>query len=82
MTPRTGKEDGQDAPVAPESPRRSRERLGRRLIFTAIWLSTSLVAGFAGHVLFKLNFGAASLIAALALTINGVVAEWEDRRER
>jgi len=47
-----------------------------------IWLSISLMAGLAGHFFFKLNFWAASVIAAVALTINGLADSWGDRRER
>ncbi|WP_247263451.1 MULTISPECIES: hypothetical protein [Pseudomonas] len=52
----------------------------KRLFYTAIWLVISLLAGAAGNYLFEVNFWVASLIAGLALMVNGLIAEWEDRR--
>lgn len=80
MTTRTEKEDV--PPNATKAPRSSREPPALRRIFMLIWLSISLMAGLAGHFFFKLNFWAASVIAAVALTINGLADSWGDRRER
>jgi hypothetical protein len=52
----------------------------KRLLYTLIWLAVSLLAGAAGNYLFNVNFWVASLIAGMALIVNGLIAEWEDRR--
>lgn len=52
----------------------------KRLFYTLIWLAISLLAGAAGNYLFNVNFWVASLIAGMALIVNGLIAEWEDRR--
>ena len=52
----------------------------KRLHYTLIWLVISLLAGAAGNYLFNINFWVASLIAGMALIVNGLLAEWEDRR--
>jgi hypothetical protein len=52
----------------------------KRLVYTLIWLAISLLVGTAGSYFFSLNFWAASLVAGVALIVNGLIAEWEDRR--
>lgn len=52
----------------------------KRGFYTLIWLAISLLAGVVGSYLFKVDFWIASLIAGLALIVNGLIAEWEDRR--
>ena len=52
----------------------------KRLLYILIWLVIALVAGAVGSYLFNVNFWVASLIAGLALIVNGLIAEWEDRR--
>lgn len=52
----------------------------KRLVYTLIWLVISLLAGALGNYLFNVNFWVASLIAGAALIVNGLIAEWEDRR--
>ena len=52
----------------------------KRLLYTLIWLGVSLLAGVAGNYLFNVNFWVASLVAGVALIVNGLIAEWEDRR--
>lgn len=45
-----------------------------------IWLAISLLAGVVGSYVFELDLWIASLIAGFALIVNGLIAEWEDRR--
>ncbi|MBN8794179.1 hypothetical protein [Thermomonas alba] len=52
----------------------------KRVLYTLVWLAISLLAGTAGHYIFKVDFWIASLIAGLALIANGLIADWEDRR--
>lgn len=52
----------------------------RRVMYTLIWLVISLLAGVAGSYFFNMNFWVTSLIAGLSLIVNGLIAEWEDRR--
>ncbi len=52
----------------------------KRGLYILIWLAISLLAGVVGNYLFKVDFWLASLIAGLALIVNGLIAEWEDRR--
>lgn len=52
----------------------------KRALYMLTWLVISLLAGAVGHYFFKVNFWIASLIAGLALIVNGLIAEWEDRR--
>lgn len=52
----------------------------KRMLYTLIWLVISLLAGAVGNYLFNVNFWVASLIAGIALIVNGLIAEWEDRR--
>ena len=40
-----------------------------------IWVIIALLAGAAGRYLFSVDFWIASLLAGLALTINGLIAE-------
>jgi len=47
-------------------------------LYILIWFAISLLAGLAGSYLFNINFWTASLIAGLALIVNGLIAEWED----
>ncbi|MDG9930684.1 MULTISPECIES: hypothetical protein [unclassified Pseudomonas] len=51
-----------------------------RVFYTLIWLGMSLLAGLLGSHLFQIDFWIASLIAGLALLANGLLADWEDRR--
>ena len=53
-------------------------RMSTRLRYSLVWLAISLAAG-AGGSLLGVGFWTASVIAAAALAINGLVAEWEDR---
>lgn len=48
--------------------------------YTLIWLAISLLAGVVGSYLFKVDFWFASLIAGIVFIVNGLIAEWEDRR--
>ncbi|WP_220813700.1 hypothetical protein [Pseudomonas paralcaligenes] len=52
----------------------------KRILYTLTWLCISLLAGFAGSYIFKIDFWIAFLIAGLALIANGLIADWEDRR--
>lgn len=52
----------------------------RRIIYVLVWIIISLVAGAVGSHFFNLDFWLSSLIAGIALIINGLIAEWEDRR--
>lgn len=45
-----------------------------------LWLIISLLAGALGSYLFNIKFWIASLIAGLALVVNGLIADWEDFR--
>ncbi len=45
-----------------------------RILYTLIWLTISLLGGVVGSYLFKLDFWIASLIAGLALIVNGLLA--------
>lgn len=51
----------------------------KKMKHVLIWAALSIMAGSAGHFFFSLNFWWSSLIAAVALIINGFIAEWEDR---
>jgi hypothetical protein len=51
----------------------------RKIIPILIWAAISLLAGAAGSYFFKLNFWWSSLIVGMALIVNGLIAEWEDR---
>lgn len=52
----------------------------RKFTHIAIWAFISIVAGTIGSWLFNVGFFLSSAIAAIALVVNGFVAEWEDRR--
>lgn len=52
----------------------------RRLRNILIWAVISLLAGALGSYFLNLDFLWAVLIAAAALIINGLVAEWEDSK--
>lgn len=51
------------------------------LIYILVWLIISVLAGMLGTYLFNINFWTSSLVAGLALILNGMIAEWEDRRD-
>jgi hypothetical protein len=51
-----------------------------RLKYTLVWLAISLVIGAIAHFGFGQNFIASAVIAGVALTLNGLLAEWEDRQ--
>jgi hypothetical protein len=53
--------------------------LKRRLIYIVTWLAISVVAGTAAAHFLRLGFWVAFSITAVALLINGIVAEIEDR---
>jgi hypothetical protein len=52
----------------------------KKIIPILIWAAISLLAGAVGSYFFNLSFWWASLIAGIALIVNGLIAEWEDRR--
>jgi len=54
----------------------------RKITHTLIWLVIALLVGAAGSYFFKLNFWWSSLIAGIALVVNGLIAEWEDREKK
>lgn len=54
----------------------------RRLTSILIWAAVSLVAGAAGYYFFKLDFWLSSLIVGVALVVNGLIADWEDRNKQ
>jgi hypothetical protein len=45
-----------------------------------IWLAISLVIGAVAHFGFDQNFVVSAVMAGAALTLNGLLAEWEDRQ--
>lgn len=51
----------------------------KKAVYIMIWLAISLLAGVMGSLFFKLDFLDASLVMGLALIVNGLIAEWEDR---
>jgi hypothetical protein len=51
----------------------------RRTTHILIWLVIALLAGAAGSYLFRLSFWWSSVIAGIALIVNGLIAEREDR---
>ncbi len=51
-----------------------------RLKYTLIWLAISLVIGAVAHFGFDQNFVVSAVMAGAALTLNGLLAEWEDRQ--
>jgi hypothetical protein len=53
----------------------------KRFLHIAIWALISLVLGAVGSYLFNLSFWLTTAIAAVALTINGVIAEIEDKND-
>lgn len=54
----------------------------RRFSHIAIWCLISLVLGALGSYFFSLNFILTTAIAAVALTINGLIAEVEDKNDK
>jgi len=46
-----------------------------------IWLSISIIAGVVGSQIFNVAFWLAAVIAGAALVVNGLIAEWEDRKK-
>ena len=54
----------------------------RKIIPILIWAVISLLAGAVGSYFFKLSFWLSSLIAGMALIVNGLIAEWEDRDKK
>ena len=50
-----------------------------RVRYGLIWAAISLAIGLACHLAFDIDFVLATLIAAAALTLNGIVAFREDR---
>lgn len=42
-------------------------------------MAISLIAGALGKYLFNLDFWLSALIAGVALVVNGLIADWEDR---
>jgi hypothetical protein len=54
----------------------------KKIIPILIWAAISLMAGAVGSYFFKLNFWFSSLIAGMALVVNGLIAEWEDRDKK
>jgi uncharacterized protein YqfA (UPF0365 family) len=51
----------------------------RKIKHILIWVAISLLAGAVGSHFFNVEFWLSSLIAGVALIINGLIAEWEDR---
>lgn len=47
--------------------------------YIIVWFAIVLIAGAAGSYFFNLNFWLAAGIAACALIVNGLIAQWEDR---
>jgi hypothetical protein len=54
----------------------------RKIIPAMIWAVISVSAGAAGSYFFKLKFWLTSLIAGMALIVNGLIVEWEDREKK
>ena len=54
----------------------------RRFIYILIWAAISFLVGAIGSYFFNLNYWLSSLIAGIALIINGLIAEWEDRDKK
>lgn len=46
-----------------------------------VWLAISAMAGAGGSYFFGIDFWVATVLAAASLTLNGFIAEWEDRRQ-
>ena len=49
--------------------------------YILIWCLIVLLAGIVGRYFFHLDFWLSSLIAGLTLVVNGLIAEWEDRKK-
>lgn len=54
----------------------------RKINYILIWMAIAFLSGAAGSYFFKLNFWWSSLIAGIALIVNGLIAEWEDRDKK
>jgi len=54
----------------------------RKIIHILIWGGISLLAGAIGSHFFNLDFWWSSLIAGIALIVNGLIADWEDRNRK
>jgi hypothetical protein len=54
----------------------------KRFLHIAVWALISLVLGAIGSYLFNLSFWLTTAIAAIALIINGVIAEIEDKNDK
>jgi hypothetical protein len=54
----------------------------KRFLHIAVWVLISLVLGAIGSYLFNLSFWLTTAIAAIALIINGVIAEIEDKNDK
>ncbi len=54
----------------------------RKITHILIWLVIALLAGAAGSYFLKLNFWWSSLVVGIALVVNGLFAEWEDRKKK
>ncbi len=54
----------------------------RKVTHVLIWLVITIFVGAAGSYFFALNFWWSSFIAGIALVVNGMIAEWEDRDEK
>lgn len=53
----------------------------QNITYILLWLVISLLIGAAGSYLFRLDFWLSFLIAGIALIINSLIAEWEDREK-
>jgi len=51
----------------------------KRLLYIAIWLLICVLVGSIANYFFGLGFWVAFVITAVALILNGIVAEVEDR---
>ncbi len=54
----------------------------KKTSYFAIWVAVSLVLGAIGSYFFNLSFWLTSAIAAAALIINGLIADFEDKNDR
>jgi hypothetical protein len=53
----------------------------QRIFYAVIWLAISAAGGMVGSWLFGLSFFVGSALALGSLLVNGLIIEWEDRRD-
>lgn len=51
------------------------------IIIMLTWLIISVIAGAISAYFFQMNFWLSTAIVGLALIANGLIADWEDRRQ-